>query len=228
MGFVLIFLFPVNNGSYILRSLKFLNYIHITLLKVFVVHFFTLLNERIDNKYLSAGCNLLLHKGVNPLPLVFACVNGFYRLSAWRQFINHRYIKVSIEGHCQSSWYWSGGHYKYVGDALSFVPQFCTLFYSKTVLLINHRKTQIFELNNIFNQSVCSKQNINFTIYQLHMDRFTLFCLCVSCQQSALYTSALKELLGAFEVLNSKNLCWSHYARLITVVSSQQSSENGD
>ena len=74
MLFVLILLLSVHNGGNIFGSGKLLHYAQIALLQVLIIHLLALLNERIDNKDLPPGLNLLLHKGIDSAPVALCGV----------------------------------------------------------------------------------------------------------------------------------------------------------
>jgi hypothetical protein len=46
---------------------------------------------------------------------------------------------------------------------LTFLAQFGTLGYSEPVLLVDNHDTQRFELNNVFDESVCPNQDMYFS-----------------------------------------------------------------
>ena len=215
---ILILLLSVHNGSNIFGSGELLHYAHIALFKVLIIHLLALLNERIDNKDLPPGLNLLLHKGIDSAPVTLCGVQCGDGLPAWRKFVKKRYIQISVKGHCKSSWNRSGSHNHYVRGNLGFGPQFGPLLHTKSVLLVNYGKSKVFKLHVILNYRVGAHQNLYGAIHKPLVQSASLLCLGASCKQGAPYSQRVKHFGDILVVLLRKNLCGCHYASLIAVV----------
>src|SRR5689334_21688008 len=113
---------------------------------------------------------------------MIVAVNGLNRFSIWRQLINYAVIKVAISSHGERSWYWRGGHHQHMWRNNSFRPQPRPLRHTKSVLLICHSKTEVFEFNGIFYNSMRTYKQINGSFLQLLQNFFSFTAFYRACK----------------------------------------------
>src|ERR1022692_4326470 len=99
---------------------------------------------------------------------------GYWFASRWK-LIYHRYVQITVQGHCKRSWYRSCRHNQYMRRLGVFFPHTGPLRYSKPMLLINNDQTQVFEQDFIFQQGMCPDQDMKFPALQFPMQNFPVF-----------------------------------------------------
>ena len=120
------------------------------------IHFFAFLYQRVDNVNLPSFCNLLSHKAEYSEPLVFEEMHGLNRLSTSRELVDQGDVQISIHGHRQCSGNRCGGHHQHMWRNCVFSPKLGSLFHTKTVLLVNDHKSNVFEFDLVLDQRVGS------------------------------------------------------------------------
>ena len=106
-----------------------------------------------------------------------AAVRHYHRLdgrTAWRQFVDNRYIQVGISAHRQCAWNGRGRHDELVRrDACGFalLSQREALVDPKTVLLVDDRKPQPMKGNIGLKQRMSANNHLCVTAFD---HRFTV------------------------------------------------------
>ncbi len=90
---------PVHDAHLMVGRGKMALHGFVTFHKVLVVHLFGLGDERIDDISLSPFLQDLLEKVEDSETGGFGPMNRPYRLSSWREFIDHRNVQIPVKGH---------------------------------------------------------------------------------------------------------------------------------
>ena len=122
----------------------------ITILQIFVVHFFGFFYQRIHYINLSARLQFLAHESIQGGQLVVVAMQGLNRFASRGQFINNRNFEVAVDRHGQRAWDGCGCHYQHMGRHGVFGPEFRTLNHTKTMLFVNNNQAQVGKLHRIF------------------------------------------------------------------------------
>ena len=59
-----------------------------------------------------------------------------------------------------------------MGHLFAFAPESCTLFYAKTMLLIDNNQSQSFKLHRIFDQGMGADKDMELTTFKQGMELF--------------------------------------------------------
>ena len=151
----------VHDHRHVLRRRERLRNTGITVLKVFIIHFFGFLDQRIDDVDLTAFLNLVADETEHLQPVRIAVVQRPDRLAARRQFVDHRHVQVAVQRHRQRTRDRRSGHYQHVRRPAVFVPQPRPLLDAETVLLVDHHEPEVFELHRILDQRMGPDQNMH-------------------------------------------------------------------
>ena len=108
-----------------------------------------------------------------------------------------------------------------------FEPEFGPLFYSKTVLLVNHHKTKIAEANVIFDQGMGTDQDITRAVKQCIVDLFSLFAAGRTGEQPH-RNQPFGHPGDGGKVLGGQNLSRGHQTGLKPIIHSDQHTHQGD
>ena len=93
-------------------------------------------------------------------------MHGFDRFPSRWKFINHRYVQVSVKGHCQGPGDGSSSHDQHMGWLDILFPQPGPLGNPKAVLLVNDYQSQVLKLYRFLEQCMGPGQDLHAPIEQ--------------------------------------------------------------
>ncbi len=161
---------PMDNADLVLWLRKFIRQSLQSSLQIEQIHFFTFFDQGIHHIYLPALADFLFHKTKHPQAAALVQMQGFDGFAAGRQFVDHRNIQITVQGHGQGPGDRCGCHDQHMGGNRILAPQPGPLLHSEAVLFIDHHQAQVVKPDCIFDQCMGTDQNIQTTILQLAMD----------------------------------------------------------
>ena len=219
----------VHDDGHVLRRRKCLYDAGIAVLQVLIVHFFGLLDQRVDDVDLPSPLDLVADESEYPEPVRIAVMNGFHRLAARRQLVDHRHVQIAVERHRQRSRNRGGGHHEHMGSRLRILaPQPCPLLDAETVLLVDHDEAEITETDSVLDQRMRSDQYVDLAREQAFGEFRALLLLRRAGQQADAQADPLGHPHDRRIMLRRENLRRSHQAGLKAVVASQQHAHQCD
>ncbi|OQA18176.1 MAG: hypothetical protein BWY63_02140 [Chloroflexi bacterium ADurb.Bin360] len=119
------------------------------------LYFVRFLDQRIDDESLSSLRDLIADEPISRFTLSGGKHTSFDGLPSRWHFIQHRDIQVPPQCQFQRARDWRRRHHEQM-RVVSFLPQGAALLDTETVLLVNNRESQIFEIHLLLNERMRS------------------------------------------------------------------------
>ena len=133
----------------------------VAVFQILEVRFLGFLNQREDNIDLAPLTDLLADAIVERGHTRVEDMGGSYRFTTWWQLIDDAHVEIAIKRHGEGAWDRCGSHHQYVRRILTLAPEFGSLGYSETVLLIDHNHSQTGELYCVFDDGMGAYENVD-------------------------------------------------------------------
>ena len=228
--FVFRFHLAVDNGSYIFRSLEFLNDSHVSGFEVFVIHLLAFLDQRIYHEDLVPLGYLGPHEIKYLAPLAFPCMCCDNRSAARREFVYYAHVEVSVQGHGQCPWNRGCGHDHHMRSksVIILAPQAASLIHPEAMLFVYYGQTERMEPDPVFYERMGSYDDVYAAFFKFLEDLLPFLRLGASGQKGNPGIRSLEEFGDACKMLVCQYFRRGHYAGLITVVNCNEAEQNGN
>ena len=140
----------MHDAYFIAERVEITHHVFIALFQITVIHFLGFGNERVDNVCLPSEFQFLLDKFVDLQAFILESVVSRDWFPARWQLVDHGYVQIPVQRHCQRSRNRGGGHDQHVGRNRVLLPEFGTLGDAEPMLLVDYDKPDIFETNHVF------------------------------------------------------------------------------
>ena len=226
----LIGLLAVDYGQFVVRERKVRSHLLVSHFEILVVHLLAFEDERIYHKYLASQSYLRFKESIESETFAIRGMYGIHRFAARRHFVYDRDVQVAVKGHRQGPRDRGCSHNQHVRRQFSrpFGPQFRTLLYAETVLLIDDGQPEAAKAHVVFDQGVGAHYYAYAAVFEARVYLASFRGTAAARQQRDFYTCIREIFRYIPEMLLRQHLGRRHNAGLAAVAHRYQRTENGD